>query len=331
MELPATSTFWRAIVDRKTIFTITLRQHHVSSSPVTVLVSSRHVAATAISIRHNGGSCMDIPTLVNELPQLLLPSHTSQIAVVENPRPICLSCSPGASQWAHRLSRSTSWSKKIRFGIRCPWKHNFQTKRLVSPSADRPSIVADPETAGTKWHPGENVGIGKDHSIYATESGYVRYYRDPARHPKRRYIGVALEKDGPGSQLPATPNAPTRRRLNMFATPMKEPQVFTVTGLSQPEAPQPTKNYGMTKYKPRVLIPTFLREGTNREANSSIGREAERKYVKVDGFDRKDRWQAWRKRATRLEAAVSSKAAKGTKKSKGKKSNKGVKIGGKKR
>ncbi|RVX66446.1 hypothetical protein B0A52_09676 [Exophiala mesophila] len=184
---------------------------------------------------------------------------------------------------------------------------------------------------GTKWHPGENVGIGKDHSIYATESGYVRYYRDPARHPKRRYIGVALEKDGPGSQLPATPNAPTRRRLNMFATPMKEPQVFTVPVVSPPETTQPIKSHGMTKYKPRVIIPTFLREGTNREANSSIGREAERQNVKVDGFDRKNRWQAWRKRATRLEAAVASKAAKGTKKTKGKKSNKGVKIGGKKR
>ena len=26
---------------------------------------------------------------------------------------------------------------------------------------------------GTKWHPGDNVGIGKDHTIFATSEGHV--------------------------------------------------------------------------------------------------------------------------------------------------------------
>lgn len=30
---------------------------------------------------------------------------------------------------------------------------------------------------GTKYHPGENVGIGKDHTIFATETGTVRFYK----------------------------------------------------------------------------------------------------------------------------------------------------------
>ena len=28
---------------------------------------------------------------------------------------------------------------------------------------------------GTKWHPGENVGIGKDHTIFATSTGAVEF------------------------------------------------------------------------------------------------------------------------------------------------------------
>jgi len=33
---------------------------------------------------------------------------------------------------------------------------------------------------GTKWHPGENVGIGKDHTIYAKIEGQVKFYRKAA-------------------------------------------------------------------------------------------------------------------------------------------------------
>ena len=30
---------------------------------------------------------------------------------------------------------------------------------------------------GTKFHPGENVGIGKDHTLFALTEGAVRFYR----------------------------------------------------------------------------------------------------------------------------------------------------------
>ena len=33
---------------------------------------------------------------------------------------------------------------------------------------------------GTKWHPGDNVGIGKDHTIYAKIEGRVKFYRKAA-------------------------------------------------------------------------------------------------------------------------------------------------------
>ncbi len=30
---------------------------------------------------------------------------------------------------------------------------------------------------GTKWHPGDNVGIGKDHTIFATTEGNVTFFK----------------------------------------------------------------------------------------------------------------------------------------------------------
>ncbi len=30
---------------------------------------------------------------------------------------------------------------------------------------------------GTKFHPGDNVGIGNDHTLFATAEGHVRFFR----------------------------------------------------------------------------------------------------------------------------------------------------------
>ncbi|OBA20519.1 hypothetical protein METBIDRAFT_57681 [Metschnikowia bicuspidata var. bicuspidata NRRL YB-4993] len=62
---------------------------------------------------------------------------------------------------------------------------------------------------GTKIHPGENVGLGRDHTIFALEPGYVRFYLDPF-HPLRKYVGVALRKD---IQLPKPHFDPRIRRF----------------------------------------------------------------------------------------------------------------------
>ncbi|OTA68016.1 hypothetical protein K449DRAFT_412708 [Hypoxylon sp. EC38] len=74
---------------------------------------------------------------------------------------------------------------------------------------------------GTIWFPGENCGMGRDHTIFALASGYVKYYRDPAKHPKRQYIGVVFNKE---DKLPYPQHAMRKRRLNMVATPIPPPQ-----------------------------------------------------------------------------------------------------------
>ncbi len=41
---------------------------------------------------------------------------------------------------------------------------------------------------GTKWHPGTNVGLGKDHTIFATVDGLVEFVK---KGPKQRvFINV---------------------------------------------------------------------------------------------------------------------------------------------
>ncbi|KAI0890870.1 ribosomal L27 protein-domain-containing protein [Annulohypoxylon nitens] len=71
---------------------------------------------------------------------------------------------------------------------------------------------------GTVWFPGENCGMGRDHTIFALATGYVKYYRDPAKHPKRQYIGVVFNKS---DTLPYPQHAMRKRRLNMVAVPIQ--------------------------------------------------------------------------------------------------------------
>lgn len=41
---------------------------------------------------------------------------------------------------------------------------------------------------GTRFHPGENVGCGRDHTLYAIADGQVAYHRGGPRN--RRYVSV---------------------------------------------------------------------------------------------------------------------------------------------
>ena len=47
---------------------------------------------------------------------------------------------------------------------------------------------------GTKWHPGTNVGVGKDHTIFATVEGTVAFKRKAGG---RVFVSVDPERDTP--------------------------------------------------------------------------------------------------------------------------------------
>ncbi|AFR25871.1 50S ribosomal protein L27 [Bartonella quintana] len=40
---------------------------------------------------------------------------------------------------------------------------------------------------GTRWHPGDNVGIGKDHTLFALSNGVVSFQR---KANNRSYVSV---------------------------------------------------------------------------------------------------------------------------------------------
>lgn len=141
---------------------------------------------------------------------------------------------------------------------------------------------------GTHWFPGENCDMGRDHTIFAKEKGYVTYYRDPELHPKRKYIGVVFER---GMKLPVPRNAPRRRRLGLVG---RERELTTMARVEVPEG-EGLEVGGMTEAQgtlrqqtkeTRSKVPDMkrmeLRPGYQyRESNYSIGRTAERAGVKV--------------------------------------------------
>ena len=47
---------------------------------------------------------------------------------------------------------------------------------------------------GTKWHPGENVGIGKDHTIFALTEGKVSFSKSTG---DRTYVSVDTVPESP--------------------------------------------------------------------------------------------------------------------------------------
>jgi hypothetical protein len=168
--------------------------------------------------------------------------------------------------------------------------------------------------------------MGRDHTIYATESGYVKYYKDPERHPKRQYIGVVFERN---QVLPLPRNSMRRRRLGLAASQMEFSTVETREAVSesaelqtedgavqsQVSAPAPAKKVRERKGEEgRVLT---LKPGyMYREANWEIGRAAERAKIQVKAFKPRDRWTAWKKATVRK---VANAGRRGLRKTKGKK------------
>jgi len=171
---------------------------------------------------------------------------------------------------------------------------SFRTEQYVIPG----NIIF--RQRGTHWFPGDNCAMGRDHTIYATECGYVKYYKDPVRHPKRQYIGVVFERN---QVLPLPPNSMRRRRLGMVATTIEAPAA--VEADVDPSLPV---EGGIVQIQKSTVKERMGEEGRTlrlrpgymyREANWEIGRAAERAKVKVRDFVPGDRWKAWRKSTIR--------------------------------
>lgn len=132
--------------------------------------------------------------------------------------------------------------------------------------------------------------MGRDHTIHSTATGYVKYYRDPARHPDRKYIGVVFNKD---DVLPYPQHAERKRRLNMTAHTIRE----------APAAPELSPSgipFQVTRVQagePDRLLK--LRDDYSyREDNWRIGRLAVTTGLKTKRFRTRKQWlrnRRWRR------------------------------------
>ncbi|GAV28018.1 hypothetical protein PMKS-001486 [Pichia membranifaciens] len=139
---------------------------------------------------------------------------------------------------------------------------------------------------GTKWYPGTNVGIGTDHTLFALEPGFVRYYLDPF-HPKRKFIGIALKKD---DKLPYAHFDPTPRRLGRivltdnYATKEAEYAPRKVK-LLQPKIEEALKERETARVAKKEFfvkqLPEFASLKDLSESELSLASE---RLLKIDGF-----------------------------------------------
>jgi ribosomal protein L27 len=155
---------------------------------------------------------------------------------------------------------------------------------------------------GTAWYPGENCKMGRDHCIFAMESGYVRYYRDPLKHPKRQYIGIVFEKD---QTLPYPQNAARKRRLNMLPVERTQEDIAldnqaVVADLQAGDEAGSKTNIHDTPRDNTSRNIVMGRGYAYREANWEIGRAAEKANIQVKKFVPGDRFTAWQRSKARI-------------------------------
>jgi large subunit ribosomal protein L27 len=71
---------------------------------------------------------------------------------------------------------------------------------------------------GTEHHPGENVGIGKDHTIYALVDGIVEFRKT---RENRSFISVKSKVSKPVAEAVAQPEAETVETVAVEAEPVE--------------------------------------------------------------------------------------------------------------
>ncbi|KAG7528927.1 hypothetical protein FFLO_05884 [Filobasidium floriforme] len=119
---------------------------------------------------------------------------------------------------------------------------------------------------GTQFHAGQNVGIGKDHTLYALQPGYIKFYSSslPFPHPSTSPITSALSST-------ASPDSPDSSPSDQTAAGFKQSLI---------KRPREKKQYiGVVNAREERLPRDLSAEGRGRERRfwgvERAGQEAE--------------------------------------------------------
>ncbi|CAD6910340.1 unnamed protein product [Tilletia controversa] len=205
-------------------------------------------AITAPSFRHHQGS----------------QPHNTRIRAL-NPLPPLRLSAPSAIQTRNSTKRGGGSSKNNRNSS----GKRLGVKRFGGQFVRAGEIIV--RQRGTKWHPGDNVKLGRDHTLFATESGWVRFYSPPlapvARHTPPLYTRSRLPQ-------PILPPSSTPPRSESGHFQLKHALPLSTTSLLT--RPHPASN----KRKPRRYVGVALSPETTLPAPE--GSPTDRRFEKVN-------------------------------------------------
>lgn len=137
--------------------------------------------------------------------------------------------------------------------------------------------------------------MGRDHTIHSMATGYVKYYRDPAKHPDRKYIGVVFNKE---DTLPYPQHAERKRKLNKTMHTIR-------AEVEKPELSPSGIPFEVTRVEagePDRLL-RLRADYSYREDNWRIGRLVKTTGLKTTRFRTRKQW--FRHRRWRREREIS--------------------------
>lgn len=75
---------------------------------------------------------------------------------------------------------------------------------------------------GTSWHPGQNVKMGKDHTLYAVQPGFVRFYKpNPIQTQEEKYTIAGLEFAAETSQSEHSSSTSSQKNNSIILTALQ--------------------------------------------------------------------------------------------------------------
>ena len=76
------------------------------------------------------------------------------------------------------------------------FQYSHAVQKLISPSSAGQAVISGNilvRQRGTSFHPGQHVGRGRDHTLYALAPGFVNYYNGIVNGKERKMVGITTD------------------------------------------------------------------------------------------------------------------------------------------